>query len=81
MKTYLATINIILEAESEEDASDGLWATLQKAYHDRYIIDWAYTRDSSGIYSLPKEVDLPNTEYHSDDYIAEVADGLMGKTN
>jgi len=64
---YQATIHILVHGvETQDQACDGISETFR--YHD-FVVDWAYTRDQSGVILPVPRPDLRNMGYEEGKFL------------
>jgi hypothetical protein len=67
-KAWIATVHILIQADSEVEAADALSGLLTEGgIYDDAIMDWSYT-SSNGALDYGKQVEIP------DDYDRDKAD-------
>lgn len=54
-KLYKATVQILIAAENQDDAADGIHALLENSVADSSISEWGYVKGSNGLYLYPEE--------------------------
>ena len=73
MKAYVATIQLLIVANTQAEACDGVSAILELA--DINLKDWAYlrVRDYAGkwMFSGPFEVEIADGDYEEGDFLTE----------
>jgi len=70
IKTYVATIQVLVAAGSQGGACDGISETLSNYHEEKFIIDWAYLK--IGAQRLcPTQVYVNLEDYEEGDFLTD----------